>query len=123
LSDVAFAVVFALVLAGAAYGWRFVEAGAARSGLPMFLGFSGCLVGGVPIGFALAFIALIYIWIDGSLPGLIFAQQIARGIDNFVLLAIPFFILVGYLMEANQVHQMMTAASMTAVAKLAASLS
>jgi TRAP-type C4-dicarboxylate transport system permease large subunit len=25
----------------------------------------------------------------------------ARGIDNFVLLAIPFFILVGYLMEAN----------------------
>jgi tripartite ATP-independent transporter DctM subunit len=31
----------------------------------------------------------------------IFAQQMARGIDNFVLLAIPFFILVGYLMEAN----------------------
>src|SRR5262249_37826764 len=27
--------------------------------------------------------------------------QMARGIDNFVLLAIPFFILVGYLMEAN----------------------
>ena len=37
----------------------------------------------------------------GALPGLIFAQQMARGIDNFVLLAIPFFILVGYLMEAN----------------------
>jgi tripartite ATP-independent transporter DctM subunit len=35
------------------------------------------------------------------LPGVIFAQQMARGIDNFVLLAIPFFILVGYLMEAN----------------------
>src|SRR5205085_7763989 len=33
--------------------------------------------------------------------GVIFAQQMARGIDNFVLLAIPFFILVGYLMEAN----------------------
>ena len=32
---------------------------------------------------------------------MIFAQQMARGIDNFVLLAIPFFILVGYLMEAN----------------------
>ena len=36
-----------------------------------------------------------------SLPGEIFAQQMARGIDNFVLLAVPFFILVGYLMEAN----------------------
>jgi tripartite ATP-independent transporter DctM subunit len=67
----------------------------------MLLGFVGCLTGGVPIGFALAFTALIYIWIEGALPGLIFAQQMARGIDNFVLLAIPFFILVGYLMEAN----------------------
>jgi tripartite ATP-independent transporter DctM subunit len=39
--------------------------------------------------------------VEGTLPGVIFAQQMARGIDNFVLLAIPFFILVGYLMEAN----------------------
>jgi len=100
-SDIAFALVFALALAGAAYGWRLVGTGAARSGLPMFVGFVGCLAGGAPIGFALAFTALIYIWIEGTLPGLIFAQQMARGIDNFVLLAIPFFILVGYLMEAN----------------------
>ncbi len=101
LSDIAFAVIVALALAAAAYGWRFVEAGAARSGMPMLLGFVACVVGGVPIGFALAFTALVYIWIEGALPGLIFAQQMARGIDNFVLLAIPFFILVGYLMEAN----------------------
>ncbi len=101
LSDIAVAVILALALAGVAYGWRFIGAGAVRAGLPMLLGFVGCLAGGVPIGFALAFTALIYIWIDGALPGLIFAQQMARGIDNFVLLAIPFFILVGYLMEAN----------------------
>ena len=101
LSDIAFAVICALALAGAAYGWRFIGPGAVRSGLPMLLGFVTSLVGGVPIGFALAFTALIYIWIEGALPGLIFAQQMARGIDNFVLLAIPFFILVGYLMEAN----------------------
>ena len=100
-SDIAFALLFALACAGAAYGWRLVGAGAARSGVPMFVGFVGCLAGGAPIGFALAFAALIYIWIEGALPGLIFAQQMARGIDNFVLLAIPFFILVGYLMEAN----------------------
>ena len=101
LSDIAFAVAVALALAGATYGWRFVATGAARSGAPMLLGFVACVVGGVPIGFALAFTALVYIWIEGALPGLIFAQQMARGIDNFVLLAIPFFILVGYLMEAN----------------------
>jgi tripartite ATP-independent transporter DctM subunit len=101
LSDIAFAVIVALALAGAAYGWRFMAAGAARSSAPMLLGFVACVAGGVPIGFALAFTALVYIWIEGALPGLIFAQQMARGIDNFVLLAIPFFILVGYLMEAN----------------------
>ncbi len=60
-----------------------------------------CLLGGVPIGFVLAFSTLIFVWYEGTLPGIIFAQQMARGIDNFVLLAIPFFILVGYLMEAN----------------------
>jgi tripartite ATP-independent transporter DctM subunit len=67
----------------------------------MLSGFALTLVGGLPIGFALALAALIYVWVEGSLPGVIFAQQMARGIDNFVLLAIPFFILVGYLMEAN----------------------
>ena len=55
----------------------------------------------MPIGFVLALSALVYVWTEGTLPGVIFAQQMARGIDNFVLLAIPFFILVGYLMEAN----------------------
>jgi tripartite ATP-independent transporter DctM subunit len=71
------------------------------SGTLMLAGFVLTLAGGLPIGFALALAALIFIWVEGSLPGVIFAQQMARGIDNFVLLAIPFFILVGYLMEAN----------------------
>src|SRR4051812_34007016 len=67
----------------------------------MLIGFVLSLAGGMAIGFALALAALIFIWAEGALPGVIFAQQMARGIDNFVLLAIPFFILVGYLMEAN----------------------
>ncbi len=71
------------------------------SGTLMLVGFVLTLAGGLPIGFALALAALIFIWVEGNLPGVIFAQQMARGIDNFVLLAIPFFILVGYLMEAN----------------------
>jgi tripartite ATP-independent transporter DctM subunit len=71
------------------------------SGTLMLVGFVLTLAGGLPIGFALALAALIFIWVEGTLPGVIFAQQMARGIDNFVLLAIPFFILVGYLMEAN----------------------
>src|SRR5450756_2379865 len=70
-------------------------------GLFMLFGFLVTLAGGLPIGFALALAALLFIWVEGAMPGVIFAQQMARGIDNFVLLAIPFFILVGYLMEAN----------------------
>jgi tripartite ATP-independent transporter DctM subunit len=74
---------------------------APSSGTLMLIGFFTTLAGGLPIGFALALAALTFIWVEGTLPGVIFAQQMARGIDNFVLLAIPFFILVGYLMEAN----------------------
>ncbi len=71
------------------------------AGTFMALGFVITLCGGLPIGFALALAALVFIWVGGTLPGVIFAQQMARGIDDFVLLAIPFFIVVGYLMEAN----------------------
>jgi len=82
-------------------GDTFVPDAMPSSGMLMLLGFMITLAGGLPIGFALALAALIFVWAEGSLPGVIFAQQMARGIDNFVLLAIPFFILVGYLMEAN----------------------
>jgi tripartite ATP-independent transporter DctM subunit len=82
-------------------GDAFIPDAMPSSGALMLVGFVLTMAGGLPIGFALALAALIFIWAEGSLPGVIFAQQMARGIDNFVLLAIPFFILVGYLMEAN----------------------
>src|SRR6266702_6935534 len=90
------------VIVGLYLAWdALAPASVPSSGTLMLLGFFITLFGGLPIGFALALAALIFIWVEGTLPGVIFAQQMARGIDNFVLLAIPFFILVGYLMEAN----------------------
>ena len=90
------------LIAGLYLAWDFAAPGSVpSSGTLMLVGFFITLFGGLPIGFALALAALIFIWVEGTLPGVIFAQQMARGIDNFVLLAIPFFILVGYLMEAN----------------------
>src|SRR5262245_16908981 len=56
---------------------------------------------GVPIGFVLAFASLVYFLSDPSLPMLVYAQQVMAGSDHFVLLAIPFFVLAGLLMEAN----------------------
>src|SRR4051794_2309199 len=99
-------VIAGLLCVGLVVGGWFVWASLAPDtapgpGLLMFLGFVLSLLSGMAIGFALALAALIFIWVEGALPGVIFAQQMARGIDNFVLLAIPFFILVGYLMEAN----------------------
>jgi tripartite ATP-independent transporter DctM subunit len=102
LRDSAIAVVIVAALAGAWLAWDALSPGTLPgAGVLMLIGFAISLAGGMAIGFALALAALIYIWAEGALPGVIFAQQMARGIDNFVLLAIPFFILVGYLMEAN----------------------
>jgi tripartite ATP-independent transporter DctM subunit len=99
-------VVAGMVVVGAIAGlylaWNFSSPDTVpSSGTLMLVGFFITLFGGLPIGYALALAAAIFIWVEGTLPGVIFAQQMARGIDNFVLLAIPFFILVGYLMEAN----------------------
>lgn len=95
-------IVAAALIVGLYLAWDYLApASVPQSGTLMLVGFFVMLFAGLPIGFALALAALIFIWVEGSLPGVIFAQQMARGIDNFVLLAIPFFILVGYLMEAN----------------------
>jgi tripartite ATP-independent transporter DctM subunit len=71
------------------------------SGVLMLIALLVTLFGGLPIGFVLVLAALVYVMMQGSMPGIIVPQQMARGIDSFVMLAIPFFILVGYLMEAN----------------------
>jgi tripartite ATP-independent transporter DctM subunit len=102
VADMMAGIVATAVIAGIWWTWDFLSpASVPSSQTLMLVGFFLTLFGGLPIGFALALAALIFIWVEGTLPGVIFAQQMARGIDNFVLLAIPFFILVGYLMEAN----------------------
>lgn len=102
LPDIVRGLVAIAVVTGLYLAWDYLSPATVPSaGTLMLIGFFATLVGGLPIGFALALAALIFIWVEGALPGVIFAQQMARGIDNFVLLAIPFFILVGYLMEAN----------------------
>jgi tripartite ATP-independent transporter DctM subunit len=102
LRDMTSGVIVTALIAGLYLAWdHFSPDTVPSSGMLMPVGFFVSLFGGLPIGFALALAALTFIWVEGTLPGVIFAQQMARGIDNFVLLAIPFFILVGYLMEAN----------------------
>jgi tripartite ATP-independent transporter DctM subunit len=102
IRDIVAGIATTAAVAGLYWTWdQLAAASVPSSGSLMLIGFVVTLAGGLPIGFALALAALTFIWVEGTLPGVIFAQQMARGIDNFVLLAIPFFILVGYLMEAN----------------------
>jgi tripartite ATP-independent transporter DctM subunit len=65
------------------------------------IGFIGGLVLGVPIAFVLALSSLVFFMADPSLPMLVYSQQVMAGTDHYVLLAIPFFVLAGLLMESN----------------------
>ena len=100
--DIAIAVGLAVAASALWMGWDALSPDTLPSvSLAMAVAFVFTLAIGVPIAFVLSLTALVFIWCGDMLPGEIFAQQMARGIDNFVLLAVPFFILVGYLMEAN----------------------
>jgi tripartite ATP-independent transporter DctM subunit len=53
----------------------------------------------VPIAFALGITAGAYMWL-GGVDLVILAQQVANGPDNWILLAMPLFVLAGLLMNA-----------------------
>ncbi len=56
---------------------------------------------GHPVGFAMAVSSVIAMALNGSVPLTIVPQKMAGGLDNFTLLAVPFFLLAGELMEAG----------------------
>jgi TRAP-type C4-dicarboxylate transport system permease large subunit len=55
--------------------------------------------GGIPVAIAMAGSALLYIWWTGTLPAFVVIHRMVSGIDSFPLLAVPFFILAGNLMN------------------------
>jgi TRAP-type C4-dicarboxylate transport system permease large subunit len=61
-----------------------------------FLLFMGA---GVPVAIAMAGASLMYIWFSGTLPPFVVIHRMVSGIDSFPLLAVPFFILAGNLMN------------------------
>ena len=56
-------------------------------------------IAGVPIAIAMSAAALIYILVSGNLPPFVVVHRMVSGIDSFPLLAVPFFILAGNLMN------------------------
>jgi tripartite ATP-independent transporter DctM subunit len=94
------AAVFAVaVLAAASQGlWRPWISG--DTAIALSLGFFFVAVAlGVPVGFALLLSTASYLWIGDIAPIEALPQQMVNGTGNFILLAIPFFILAGLIME------------------------
>ncbi|MFT4708517.1 MAG: tripartite ATP-independent transporter DctM subunit [Reinekea sp.] len=59
----------------------------------------GMLVFGMPVAIALAGSSAIFIIFNGSPPPMVVAHRMINGVDSFPLLAVPFFILAGNLMN------------------------
>src|SRR5215469_5034770 len=67
---------------------------------PALLGsFLGFMAAGVPVAIAMAGAALVYILLTGNLPPFVVVHRMISGIDSFPLLAVPFFIMAGNLMN------------------------
>jgi tripartite ATP-independent transporter DctM subunit len=61
----------------------------------------GVMAIGVPVAFALMFCGVTLMWYMGMFNSQIIAQNMIAGADTFTLLAIPFFVLAGELMNSG----------------------
>jgi len=57
------------------------------------------VLAGLPVGFALVLSAAGYLWVSSSSPMVALPQNMVNGTGNYVLLAVPFFVLAGLIME------------------------
>jgi len=69
--------------------------------LTLLISFAFFLLIGVPIAFVLGLTPLVAFLLEGEVPHMLAAQRIFTGMDNPVLMAVPFFILAGNIMSAG----------------------
>src|SRR5256886_6677060 len=63
----------------------------------LFLGLMGS---GIPVAIAMAGASLIYVMVSGTIPDYVVIHRMVGGLDSFPLLAVPFFIWAGNLMNS-----------------------
>ena len=63
----------------------------------LFLGLMGS---GIPVAMAMAGASLVYVLVSGDIPDYVVIHRMVGGLDSFPLLAVPFFILAGNLMNS-----------------------
>lgn len=70
-------------------------------GLLLSLAFIGFVAINVPIAFSMGLASIVGLLVKGNIPLVIVPQKIFTGCDSFPLLAVPFFILAGALMDTG----------------------
>ena len=80
------------------------------------------LIMGVPIAFVLGLTSLLYILNSGTIALKVVPMRMYGGIDEFVLLAIPFFILAGQLMTKSGITKDLVKLSNLIVGRIRGSL-
>lgn len=68
------------------------------------VGLLALLFAGVPVAASLVLVGVAGVWVAG-VPMAILGQRMAFGLDNFTLIAVPMFLLMGNLMNASGVTQ------------------
>lgn len=63
------------------------------------------IIMGIPVGIALAGASAIFIFLDGRIPDVVVIHRMVNGVDSFPLLAVPFFILAGNLMNTSGITE------------------
>jgi tripartite ATP-independent transporter DctM subunit len=88
--------------------------------LVLALVFAVLLLAGVPISFAIgsAAVAALALALDPAPAATVVAQRLATGLDSFALLAIPFFILSGQLMNRGGIARRLVDLAKLAVGRL-----
>ena len=111
------------ILAVAVAGWLFAEdiAAAMRQVNPLAVlltVFALTLCIGMPIALCLGTTALVYLNFYGGMPLSVFPQRMLAGVDSFILLAVPLFILGGALMESAGISQRIVDLAMVIVGRM-----
>jgi len=75
----------------------------------------GAMMLGMPIAFALLVCGVALMWQVGMFDSQIIAQNVINGADSFPLLAVPFFMLAGELMNAGGLARRIVAVALTLV--------
>ena len=74
-----------------------------------------CMVVGMPVAFATGIAGLVFFVFDGAMPLSVGVQKIASMSQSFPLLAVPFFVLAGHLMNESGITDRLLKVSMVAV--------